>query len=44
MNQNGTTHAKLKVVVIGDAAVGKTSLALRFTKNKIGDTYGHASL
>ena len=39
MNQNGTTHAKLKVVVIGDAAVGKTSLALRFTKNKFGDTY-----
>ena len=39
MNQNGTTHVKLKVVVVGDAAVGKTSLALRFTENKFGDTY-----
>lgn len=39
MNQNGTTHVKLKVVVIGDAAVGKTSLSLRFTENKFGDSY-----
>ena len=39
MNQNGTTHVKLKVVVIGEMAVGKTSLTLRFTENNFGDTY-----
>lgn len=39
MTQNGTTHVKLKVVVVGDAAVGKTSLALRFSENKFGDSY-----
>ena len=39
MNQNGTTQVKLKVVVIGDVAVGKTSLAIRFTENKFGDSY-----
>ena len=39
MTRNGTTHVKLKVVVVGDAAVGKTSLALRFTENKFGDSY-----
>jgi GTPase SAR1 family protein len=33
------TSIYMKVAVIGDAAVGKTSLALRFTKNKFGDTY-----
>ena len=39
MNGNGTSQTKLKVVLIGDAAVGKTSLSVRFTEDKFGDNY-----
>lgn len=30
---------KIKVVVVGDAGVGKTSLAVRFTEDSFGDHY-----
>lgn len=39
MNGNGTSQLKLKVVLVGDAAVGKTSLSVRFTEDKFGDNY-----